>query len=144
MVTDITELSFDEIAEGAEVSRDYVISPSVYDGFLAAFGDRSPIHVDDDYARARGFDEKVMHGAILNGFVSELIGVQFPGRRALLLSVDLRYANPSYLGDELRIEATVAQKIESQHVIVLKLRIQNLTQNSLAASGRAQVRVAEE
>ena len=85
-----------------------------------------------------------MHGAILNGFVSALIGVHFPGRRALLLSVDLRYANPSYLSDALRIDATVAQKIESQRVIVLNLRIHNVTQDVVAATGRAQIKVANE
>jgi acyl dehydratase len=140
----VSNESFDTIETGARVSRRYTISPAVYSLFLEAFEDVNPVHVDEGYARARGFDGKVMHGAILNGFLSHFIGVHFPGRRALLLSADLRYASPSYLGDMLEIQATVAQKAEAHCVLVLHLKITNLTRNTVAARGRVQVAMAVE
>lgn len=137
------DLSYASIAEGAAHTRRYAITPAVYEGFLGAFEDRSPVHVDEAYARDRGFDGKVMHGAILNGFVSHFVGMCFPGRRALLLSVDLRYAAPCYLGDVVELQATVSQKVDAQQVIVLTLRIQNVTRGTSAARGRAQVSVGD-
>lgn len=138
----VRDLSYESIREGTRVARQYTIAPEVYARFLEAFEDCSPIHVDDAYARERGFQGKVMHGAILNGFVSNFVGVHFPGRRALMLSVDLRYANPSYLGDVLEIRARVVQKVDSRQVILLTMQLENLTQGTLAANGRVQVAIA--
>jgi acyl dehydratase len=143
MVVSVQDLSYESIAAGAEVVRRYTISPVVYARFMEAFEDVSPIHVDEAYARKRGFKGKVVHGAILNGFVSNFVGVHFPGRRALLLSVDLRFAHPSYLGDVIEVRAVVTQKVDAERVIVLRLAIENLTQGATAATGRAQVRLAD-
>ena len=135
------QLTYGEIAAGATEAYEYVISQEVYDHFLAAFDDRSPIHVDEADARANGFAGKVMHGAILNGFLSHFIGMYFPGGASLLLSVDLRIAQPSYLGDRIRLEAVVGQKLEVSRVVVLDLMFKNLTRDCLAARGRVQVQL---
>lgn len=136
--------SFAEIEEGLVVEREYQLDASVYDAFLNAFADHSPLHVDDAYARASGFQGRVMHGAILNGFLSHFIGMHFPGRRALWLSVDLRYLKPSYLNDRLRLLARVIQKVESQRILVINITFHNQTQNLTAARGRIQVAVRDE
>jgi acyl-CoA thioesterase FadM len=70
--------------------------------------------------------------------------MHFPGRRALLLSADLRYGRPCHIGDDLTLHAKVAQKVDTQRVVVLTLRIENRTRGTRAATGRVQVRVAEE
>ena len=139
----VADIEYERISVGTEVTHEYAITPDVYEGFLGAFGDRSPVHVDDTYARERGYESRVMHGSILNGFVSHFVGMRYPGRRSLLLSVDLRYANPSYLGDDIRVRAAVTQKSDAQRVVVLTFVIDNVTRGTRAATGRAQVRVAE-
>lgn len=135
------DICFEVIAVGDQASREYTITPAVYAHFLAAFADRSPIHVDAEYARRRGFSGPVMHGAIMSGFVSHFVGMHFPGRRSLLLSVDLRYSRPSFLGDRFALEATVSQTVQSQRVVVLNLAFHNLTQGQVTATGRAHVAV---
>ena len=132
------EHGFDDFSEGWSVQHSYDLSPAVYEAFLSAFDDRSPIHVDADYARAAGFSDCVMHGAILNGFLSHFVGMVFPGRRALLLSADIRYLAPSYLGDKINLIATVAQKVSSQRVAVLNVRFDKGA--ALLATGRVQVK----
>lgn len=132
-----------EIIAGMKESRDYVITTEVHKHFLAAFQDQSPMHMDDDFAKARGFAGKVMHGSVLNGFVSHFVGMYFPGKLSLLLSVDLRFSNPSYLGDSITIDATVSHKLDAHKVIVLDTTLTNTTRNCLAARGRIQVMVKE-
>lgn len=139
-----SNLSFENIAEGMTAERDYTLTSAVYEAFLSAFDDRSPVHVDDNYARASGFRERVMHGAILNGFLSNFIGMHFPGRQALWLSVDLRFLAPTYLGDELNVRAVVAQRVESQRVLVLNIIIRNQTQGVITARGRIQVALRDD
>jgi len=135
---------FEEIAEHAEFSHLYKITGEVYDALVSAFGDRSPLHVEVDYARAAGFDGCVMHGAILQGFLSHFVGMYFPGKRSLILSVNLNYHRPSYLGNEIRLTARVRQKVETGRVVVLEVKFHNLASDALVASGKVQVAVRNE
>jgi acyl dehydratase len=134
---------YHEINVGMKASRGYVITPEVYEHFLAAFHDYSPVHVDEPFAKSRGFAGKVMHGSILNGFISHFVGMEFPGRFSLLLSVDLRFSNPSYLDDAIQIEAVVSQKMDARSIVILDLTLTNTTRSQLAGRARAQVLVQE-
>ena len=135
---------YENISVGMKVQHDYAITTAVYEYFLAAFQDHSPVHVDETYARQAGFDGKVMHGALLNGFLSHFVGMIFPGKPSLLLAVDMRFSQPSFLGDALQLDSTVSQKLDSQQVIVLDFTFKNKTRNTLAARGRAQIKLRNE
>jgi acyl dehydratase len=131
--------TFESIREGQEHTCDYVISDAVYQAMTQVFGDCSPVHVDDRAANAAGYPGRVMHGAILNGFVSHFVGMVFPGTLSLLQSVDLRYTAPSYLGDVIHLQAGVQQVSEAARVVVLSITMRNVTRNTVVARGRAQV-----
>jgi acyl dehydratase len=85
-----------------------------------------------------------MHGSLLNGFISHFVGTWFPGRLSLLLAVDLRFSQPSYLGDRIRLETEVSQKMDAKNIIVMNATLFNLTRQHLAARGRIQVMVKED
>lgn len=141
MVHSADALHFADLQDGKTAVHRYRITEDVHASFVSAFDDRSPIHVDDQFARDRGFPERVAHGAILNGFLSHFVGMRLPGATALLLSVDIRYLAPSHVGDELELTARVAQRSESTRTIVLAVTFENLTRGRAAAAGRALVRV---
>jgi 3-hydroxybutyryl-CoA dehydratase len=131
--------SFQQIVENSEFSKLYRINETVYRALVEAFGDESPLHIDDEYARRSGFDRRVMHGAILQGFLSNFVGMHFPGKNSLILSVFLNYHQPSYLGDEIILTARVRQKTETGSAVVLELKFRNAAAGTLVASGKAQV-----
>jgi acyl dehydratase len=54
-----TNRTFEDIALGEEATRSLEITPALLDDFAAVSGDISPIHVDVDAARARGFEDRV-------------------------------------------------------------------------------------
>jgi 3-hydroxybutyryl-CoA dehydratase len=132
-------LSYADLVTGQTVSHTYRITEDVHTHFLGASGDYSPIHVDAAYARRQGFPDRVMHGTILGGFVSHFVGMVCPGRASLLLTSDLRFAQPCYLGDVIRLDAVVAQKVDLKQVVVLDLTLTNETRGVVAARGRVQV-----
>ena len=138
---DVATHDFERIHEGDSIGREYVIDDAVYQSLTGAFGDVSPLHVDDAFARERKFPKRVMHGAILNGFLSHFVGVHFPGRDALLQSVNIQYKAPSFLGDTVRIDAVVRQKVEAMSVLVLDVEFHNTTQKQLVAKAKVQVGV---
>lgn len=135
--------SYKEIQEGMKKSREYEILADVYESFLNAFKDINPLHVDDDYARAHGFKSRVAHGAILNGFISHFVGVEFPGVSSLLQSVRIQYKAPNYIGDRIALEAEVTQKVDAVKVVVLKIHILNRTQNITTGEAIVQVGMLE-
>jgi acyl dehydratase len=124
--------------------REYVISGEVYENFLKAFHDHSSIHVDESYALKCGYSGRVMHGTLLNGFLSHFVGMYFPGRLSLLLAADIRFSQPSYFGDVICLEAVVAQKVDARNVIVLDVVFTNMTRDCIVARGRVQVMLREE
>lgn len=138
------DYNFDDIKENAEYSRSYTIDAAVYNTFLLVFKDQSPIHVDESYARTAGFSGRVMHGAILNGFLSHFVGMYFPGQRSLILSVSMNYNLPSYLGDKLTLKARVRQKVETAQVVVLEVKFVNQLSEKVVASGKVQVSLRNE
>jgi acyl dehydratase len=135
---------FAEIREGTELVQDYVVSERAYRCLRDVFGDRNPLHADEAYARRQGFEGPVMHGAILNCFVSHFVGMVFPGRPALLLSSELRYTKPVYLGASLQLRARIQQKVESQHVIVLRLVFFDSARGQSVAGGLVTVAIRDD
>jgi acyl dehydratase len=136
--------AFDEIREGASFNRRYRITPATYQSYLAAFGDRSRLHIDPEFARSRGFKDQVMHGGILNGFLSHFVGMIFPGNSAVLLTDEMRFIKPNYLNDELELQVSVAGKSTATRTLVLHVAFLNLTNGYVSATGRAHVSVMEE
>ena len=134
---------YEEVQQGQQESFTYEITPAVFQHFLDAFQDFNPVHVDEAYARARGFPGRVVHGAVLNGFISHFIGSWFPGRCCLELGVEVRFLQPCHLGDRIRMDAVVSQKMDAKKILVLDATLQNLTQNKLAARSRIQVMLYE-
>ena len=49
---------------GTKFIREFVVSESVYVGFIQTFNDRNPYHVSDEAARAKGFAGKIIHWMI--------------------------------------------------------------------------------
>jgi 3-hydroxybutyryl-CoA dehydratase len=133
--------TFDELAEGVEFEQQYVITPEVYEKFLDLFGDTSPLHVSDETARSCGFSARLMHGAILNGFISNFVGMNFPGKRTLELGVEIHFVKPTYAGDVLTLHARVQERLESRKVLVLQFRF--LRDRAPVAKGRVSVMICE-
>ncbi|MBF0595160.1 MAG: hypothetical protein HQL22_09350 [Candidatus Omnitrophica bacterium] len=105
---------------GDEFSREFVITRKIYDGFRELFNDNNPLHVDLEFARARGFGGVVMHGNILNGFLSYFIGECLPDKNVIIHSQEIKYYNPAYLDDKLIFTAKVVGVFESVGAVEIK------------------------
>ena len=132
---------FDDLPLGTRFRQQYAIGEDVYRRFLDLFGDASPLHVDDQAAISCGFAAKLMHGAILNGFISNFVGMNFPGKRTLELGVEIHFIKPTYVGDVLELEATVKERLESRRVAVLQFRFRRET--TTVANGRITVMICD-
>lgn len=124
---------------GDKFIEHFVVSSDVHEGFIAIFGDRHPLHTDAQYAKARGFRSEVMHGNILNGFLSYFIGECLPDREVLILSQEIKYQRPVYLGDRLTLEATIADVHHSVNLVEFACKFRNEADGKVVASAKINV-----
>jgi acyl dehydratase len=68
------------------------------------FGDTNPVHRDVAAARRAGFDRPIAHGAILVGFLSEIIGVSLGMELAVFCDLKMSFERPFFEGDLLIID----------------------------------------
>lgn len=92
---------------GQEASLTKAFSAHDVELFAKLTGDRNPLHLDPAYARTTSFREPVVHGILLNGLVSAVIGSRMPGRGHVLLHQEIRFPAPVFLGEEVEATARV-------------------------------------
>lgn len=128
----------EDLATGTALAHIFEVTPAVYEGFVATFGDRHPLHTDEAYARARGFAGRVMHGNLLGGFLSYFVGECLPGQAYMLQTQELRFRRPVYLGDRLELVATVTHHSPAVGVVELAVAFTNQS-GERVATGKLQV-----
>lgn len=109
--------SYNKIDMGLSFSKSFLILDDYSNSMVDLFKDTSSIHVNDAISRARGFKQKVAHGAILNCLLSRVAGTGLPGNSGLLIKCEIEYLSPFYIGDSLDFNAIVIQKSDSSNVI---------------------------
>lgn len=88
-------------------------------------GDNSPIHMDERYAKQRGHSGRVVYGMLGASLFSTLAGVYLPGETCLLHSVEVKFAKPVYIGDQLTVCGTVQELNHTFREITIKATITN-------------------
>jgi acyl dehydratase len=74
-------------------------------------GDRNPLHIDPDFAKAGGFDTPILHGLCTYGFVGRAILKSLCGNDpANLKSFEARFADVVYPGDTITTKMWVDGK----------------------------------
>ncbi len=125
---------------GDQYKVDFKLTDKIYQGFINLFEDRNCLHTDHSYAVSKGFDDVVMHGNILNGFLSYFIGECLPIKNVMIHSQDIKYSKPVYCQDDLTFFAVVTDVISSVSVVILSFYFEN--QNNIkVAKGKVQIGV---
>lgn len=114
-----------EMQPGLTESFTVTVTQEMMDTFLNLTGDCSPIHVDEDYAKGRGYPGRVVYGMLGASFFSTLAGVYLPGEHCLLHGVDCKFARPVFVGDTLTISGTVTHVSEAVSEAEIKATITN-------------------
>ncbi|HTF16483.1 MAG TPA: MaoC/PaaZ C-terminal domain-containing protein [Chryseolinea sp.] len=127
-----------DLSEGMTASVPFIVSRDDMARFADVSGDFNPLHVDDSFARSKGFEGVVVYGALIIAKVSQLIGMQLPGRDAVWMSVALDFLKPLYIGQQAHVEGVVTSVSAATGVIEMKLRIRALA-DQLVAKGKAEV-----
>ena len=116
----------------------FTVTEAVYSCFVDLFQDKNPLHTNEQFAKEKGFSARVMHGNILNGFLSYFIGECLPVKNVIIHSQEIQYKNPVYLGNKLTLEAVVDDVFESVNAVEFKFFFKNYD-SKIVAKGKIQI-----
>jgi len=132
-------MQFDEIGVGRNAQFTHTVTERDIELFTELTGDYHPLHHDDDYAAQTQFGSRITQGLLTASFISRIIGMHLPGKRALYLSQDLKFIRPVHIGDTLNVIGTItAKETEKRDTIVIKTDIYN-QDDTLVLTGTAKV-----
>ena len=92
---------------GSMTSVRFRVSAADQAAFRALSGDDNPLHVDDEFAQARGFRGAVVYGGLIVAAISRLLGNQLPGPGCVWHSLKLDFRAPLYVDEAAEVQATV-------------------------------------
>ena len=116
----------------------FIVSDEIYNGFIKLFKDKNPLHTEEIFAINNGFMGCVMHGNILNGFLSYFIGECLPTKKVIIHSQDIQYKNAVYLNDKLEFKAIIIGVYESVNTVEFKFDFKNESSKTVA-KGKIQI-----
>jgi 3-hydroxybutyryl-CoA dehydratase len=111
--------------KGDLFTQSFNVTSGIYEGFISVFSDMNPLHTDEKFAVGKGFNSRVMHGNILNGFLSYFIGECLPVKEVLIQTQEIKFLKPVYLNDVLTLHATIYDVYESVNTIDFKYFFEN-------------------
>jgi len=121
----MNEYKFKDIKIGLLESFNKKINISMMDKFLDISNDINPLHIDKEYAKDKGFPDKVVYGLLTSSFYSTLVGVHLPGKYCILQGIEILFLKPVYIDDELKISGKVSYINEAYKQIEIKATIVN-------------------
>jgi len=102
--------------------------------FALLADDFNPIHMNDEAARAAGFEGRICHGALFTAIISGMIAEAFPG--AIWMEHQIQFKRPALVGQTLdfsvSLDSTIKKPAKTLGVITAEVR--NTAGNLLATS----------
>ena len=129
---------FEDLKIGQTESFKVVVNEQMMNDFLNISGDNNPLHIDGEFAKKQGYNDRVVYGLLTTSFISKLVGVLLPGKYCLLQGIEVKYLKPVYINDELIISGTIDELHESVKRATVKVVIVNGT-NQKVLKGKVEV-----
>ncbi len=117
--------TIETIEVGASAQFSVTVTEEMRTQFCDLTGDVNPLHNDEAYAQARGYQGRVVFGMLCASLYSTLAGVYLPGEHCLLHEVDTKFKRPVFVGDTLTVKGEVVEKSEAVRQITVKASIVN-------------------
>lgn len=114
------------------------LTGSLIDNYCTAVGEKNPIHLDEQFAKAMLFETRVVPGMLLGSLIASVIGNDFPGTGTIYLSQSIKFFHPAYVNDVLKINVEL-KEIKRNGWLVLKTECLNQSDKTIL-TGEATVK----
>ena len=129
-----------EYQVGKQASFSKTISESDVYLFAGITGDLNPVHINAVAAEESIFGERIVHGILVTGLISNVIAMQLPGPGTIYMSQEVKFLAPVKIGDTVTAVVTL-EKVINEEKRVLELTTEVMKQDgSVVITGKAVVK----
>lgn len=121
----MNEYRISDISLGMNESFSVTITEDMMQKFFEITSDENPLHVDEEFARSRGFNNKVVYGMLTASMISTLGGCYLPGKYCLIQGVEIKFAKPVFVGDTLEIYGEITKVDPDLKYLEIKITVKN-------------------
>ncbi len=88
-------------------------------------GDFNEAHINAEAAKKGMFGQRIAHGMLSAGFISNVLGNQLPGPGTIYMGQELRFTKPVFIGDTVTATVTVTERIVEKNRLKLETVVTN-------------------
>ena len=121
----MNEYRITDLSAGQQESFTVTVTEDMMAKFREITGDINPLHVSDDFAKEKGFPQRVAYGMLTASLISTLGGVYLPGKYCLIQGVGVKFAKPVYIGDVLEVTGEAVKVDTDLRYLEIKVTIRN-------------------
>ena len=121
----ISDYAFNDLRIGQKSIYVFDLNEQHIEKFSKLTGDFHPLHSSKDFAKQAGFKSIIAHGLLISSISSKLIGMDIPGKNAILISQSFSYNKPAYPQDKLRYQAEIVNLDKRFLVVKIKVDVHN-------------------
>lgn len=103
------ERIYDELKVGDKAHVEKTITETDVYNYAGICGDFSWLHVNEHRAKQGHFKTRIVHGMLLMGLISNVVGNRMPGAGTIYETQDARFIRPCYMNDTVRASAEIIE-----------------------------------
>ena len=107
-------VTYDQLEIGQSFKFKRFLSEDDVQAFAEISGDDNPIHIDEAYAAKTRFGRRIVHGVLLLGIISKVLGRDFPGHGSVAVALSARFLRPVPVNSEIEVEVKITEKIDAR------------------------------
>ena len=93
--------------------------------YAGVTGDMNPAHINVEYAKTNMFGQRIAHGMLSAGFISNVLAMQLPGPGSIYLGQELKFVKPVFIGDTVTATVTVLEIMEERNRVKMDTTVTN-------------------
>jgi len=134
---------YEQLEVGMQESFQVTVTEEMIKQFGEITGDFNPLHTDEQFAKQKGYEGKVVYGMLTASFLSALAGMYLPGQRSLIHRVEVEFPKPVYVGDTLTVLGKIVSMNEAFQIFEMKVTVSNQEQKKVLR-GKMRIQVLSE
>jgi 3-hydroxybutyryl-CoA dehydratase len=95
------------VGDRAEFSK--TISETDVYLYAGVTGDLNPAHINEEYAKKTFFKTRIVHGMLLAGLISGVLGNKLPGPGTVYIRQELNFLAPVRMGDTITASVEIIE-----------------------------------